>query len=103
VCGQARAHPPGDVLDQWGISDDETLAGTFIPGGLVPSPEILELDRFDVGFQCLPPVLALRARMRAFISGAKPSRLYPSVNLSGRDARVPEQFLDRPEIRSTFQ
>ena len=53
VRGQARRHAARDVLDQRRVGDDEPLAGLLVPGALVAPPQVLELDRLDVGFQAV--------------------------------------------------
>ena len=49
--GRPGGHAAGDVLHKRGIGDDEPLAGPPSPLALVAAPEVLQLDRFDVGFQ----------------------------------------------------
>ena len=48
---QPGAHPARDVLDERRKCEHEPLAGAFIPGGFVAPPQVLELNRCDVGFQ----------------------------------------------------
>src|SRR5436190_1640288 len=55
VRGQAGGHPAGDVLHQRRIGDHELLAGSVRAAPLVATPELSELDRFDVGLQVSPP------------------------------------------------
>ena len=55
VRGQAGRHAAGDVLDQRRVGDDELLARTVGAAALVAAPEVPQLDRFDVGFQCQSP------------------------------------------------
>ena len=38
-----------------GLNPDPKRAGTLVAGSLVATPEVLQLDRFDVGFQLSPP------------------------------------------------
>ena len=55
MAGQHGTHPAGHVFDQGRIRDYEALAGALVARALVPPPEVLELDRFDVGLQGSPP------------------------------------------------
>ena len=48
---QSRGHAAGDVLDQRGVRDDQSFACLVVPGRLVATPEIPELDCLDVGLQ----------------------------------------------------
>ena len=45
---QARAHAPGDVLDQRRVGDDETVARLLVTRRLVAPPQIAKLDGFYV-------------------------------------------------------
>src|SRR5215213_10808973 len=48
---QAGRHPAGDVLHERGVRDHELLTGPVRRLRLVPAPQVLQLDRFDVGLQ----------------------------------------------------
>src|SRR2546422_560625 len=67
VRGQARGHAAGHVLDQRRVRDDEAFARSLITGTFVPAPQVLELDRLDVGLQSpsLPQPYATRADVPA--------------------------------------
>jgi len=56
VRGQPGGGPPGDVLHQRGIGDDEPLANAIVSILLIPPPEFAQLDRFDVRLQGFPPL-----------------------------------------------
>jgi hypothetical protein len=53
---QARGRAAGDVLDEWRVGDDETLAHTLVTILLVAAPQFAQLDRFDIRLQgCSSP------------------------------------------------
>ena len=101
---QARAHPPGDVLDQRRVGDDEPLARALVPGGLVPPPQVLQLDRFDVGFQVVPRDLAampVDERARRRIAGAPTlPECRPGSSRCSRGRAVPGSPAGRRRLRA---
>src|SRR5215216_2243100 len=63
---KAGGHPTGHVLHERGVSDDELLACAAGAGRLVLAPQILELDRFDVGLQRHSLAVHARGWLRAY-------------------------------------
>ncbi len=47
---QTRGHATGDELDQRRVGDDESLARFLVAFELVTTPQLTQLDRFDVRF-----------------------------------------------------
>jgi len=54
--GETGGHPPGDVLDERRVGDDELLTGRLGLLLLVAPPQFFELEGFDVGVQSLLPL-----------------------------------------------
>ena len=77
VRGQPGGHAAGDVLDQRRVGDHQPLARALVAGGLVAPPQVLELDRFDVGFQRRPPPRLLGPRMAARVGRLATARTLP--------------------------
>src|SRR5436305_6501693 len=103
MAGEARAHPSRDVLDQRRVGDDQAFARALVSGRLIPPPQLLELDRFDVGFHVSPAVFSLGPGVSAGVCGSQAARLYPSVDLGGRNAGVAEQLLNSAQVGSALQ
>ena len=51
------------LLKRWAEWFSVIITSSLVPGGLVAPPEVLELDRLDIGFQNYPQMRRSRARM----------------------------------------
>src|SRR5204862_7796532 len=80
------------------VGGDEAFARGLLAGSLAPAPQVLELDRLDVGLHCAFLPQPLRTGMCPLIGLFEPRGLYPSVDLRRGHTRMSEHLLDGPQI-----
>jgi len=60
MLGHRGSDPPGHVLDERRVGDDEPLADPIIAFVLISPPQFAQLDRFDVRLQGYFPLFQAR-------------------------------------------